>query len=172
VVVEDYAAGYFVLHSLFRLCLDRPGEIEVVDVAFERSEGGLRVDGFAVRPLLDPDGQLWPSPENQRQPLWEQGFQPDDTKVNAVCLTDDEEKARARLRSAEYRAALLDNPGQVVLGVQLAKLADDETVRGDTIRVTYESGGRTFVHRIPFTVVLCAVGTTLSDADIEDCESS
>jgi hypothetical protein len=60
----------------------------------------------------------------------------------------------------------------VYLGVQLAKLADDETVRGDTIRVTYESGGRTFVHRIPFTVVLCAVGTTLSDNDSEDCEPS
>src|SRR3712207_1015826 len=36
--------------GIIGLCIDRPGTVEVIDVALEHSEGGLRLDNFALTP--------------------------------------------------------------------------------------------------------------------------
>jgi hypothetical protein len=170
----DVAAGVLVLVGEIRLCIDRPGEVTVTNVDFEHLDGDLRVEAFATKPLIHPhwpeeDWPEWVDPDwdSKDTRLWDVGFDPEAVGVDAVCYTEEDEKALARLTSPTERTTMLaESPPVVILGIQIAK-ETDATARAATIRVTYESGGRTHTHRIGYELILCGVGV---DPDSEECD--
>jgi hypothetical protein len=157
-VEGDVPAGHFPLSDEIRLCVDRPGEINVMDVSFEHSEGGVYIESFAVRPVTPEHGQ-WPPRVTQAETLWDLGFTPGETRISAVC--DD----RSRPASNEGGRPV-DGAGAATLGLQVVKPTDG-TGRGTIVRVTYRSGGREYVHRIGFELILCGVGAPFEG---EECQ--
>lgn len=144
------------------LCIDRPGSVIVTEVTMEHTEGGLTIDAFASRPIIP--GMEFPQPETFTETLWELGFQPGSTRIETVCPHDsggpsDDELARLTTEPV-FR-------GFTHLGIQFSK-PTDETARGAIIRITYQSGDATYVHRIGFELVLCKGESDSAECDFHD----
>lgn len=71
----------FVLRNEIRVCLDRPGEVEITDVEFRDSFGGLSVDDFGVVDISDYAGLDTPI----GHPLVAHGFDSGPAVVEVAC---------------------------------------------------------------------------------------
>jgi hypothetical protein len=167
---RDVPAGYFLLPSEVRLCTDRPGAIAVTDVTLEHSEG-IRVDAFSTKPLIHPNApaEQWPrhvDPDSEitRETLWDIGFVPGQATVNATCYSEAEEKALHGMPPDGALRTMAERPPNYLVGIQLLKETDG-TARAAIIRVTYESAGKRYAHRVGFELVLCGI-----DVDDADCD--
>ena len=119
----------------FRLCLDRPGRVEILNVSMEYTVNGLLVDAFAVAPaeFSQPDLPV------ESTPLVDFGYDPSSVYVDRVCPADPSEISENDL---------------VDLGVQFSK-ATDSTARGANLLVNYRSEGKTYTLRSEFELILC-----------------
>jgi hypothetical protein len=143
------------------LCIDRPGSVEVLDVSLEHSEGGLKIDAFALTPKTDSG---LPTPVTRTETLQDLGFQPASNVIRTRCpswatVAPDEQAASQSYASEEGR-------GVTDLELQFSK-PGEKTARGGIILVKYKSGNETLIHRVGFGLVLCA-----GDAEIPECEAN
>jgi hypothetical protein len=144
------------------LCLDRPGSVEVIEVTMEHTEGGFRIDAYAFRPMqASPEGD-YHYPTTFTETLWELGFESGSTTIDLVCPEElggpsDDELADVATESV--------NRGLVEFGIQFSK-PTDATARGAIIRLTYRSGGKTYVHRTGFELILCEQ----ADQSVPECD--
>lgn len=109
----------FVLASEIRLCVDRPGRVEIVDVSLEHTAGGLAVDAFATDPMDVPLTE----PDAESPTLWDYGFRTGPQLVGQQCTEDLEVADQARL------------------GVQFSKPTAG-TARGANLLIRYLSEGK------------------------------
>ncbi len=143
------------------LCLDWPGSVEVTEVVMEHVEGGLRIDAYGFRPRLP----LGPQPETFTETLAELGYQPDWTTIHTVCDHEhggpsDEELARAGFGAVDR--------GVTEFAIEYNK-PTDKTARGAGVRLTYASGGNTYIYRVGFEIILCefsVVEVSVSECDV------
>jgi hypothetical protein len=135
--------------GFFGLCLDRPGSVEIVDVVLENSEGGLKIDAFALTPK---NGEELPTPVTFTETLAELGFRLEEKTLHTQCPSggtaapEDESSSEPPLTEGA--------PGYTDLAVQFSKPAS-MTARGGIINVKYKSGDDILSHRIGFSIVLC-----------------
>jgi hypothetical protein len=161
VISERTAEVPYSLMGAFNLCLDWPGSVEVTEVAMEHAEGGLRIDAFGLRPRLP----LGPQPETFTETLAELGYQPDMTTITLVCDEDlggpsDEELARAGFGAVDR--------GVTEFAIEYNK-PTDKTARGAGLRLTYTSGGESYVYRVGFEIILCefwVVGVVVPECEV------
>jgi hypothetical protein len=128
--------------GFFGLCIDRPGSVEIVDVNLEHSEGGLKVDAFALTPKSEKE---LPVSVTDTETLEELGLHPGNGDLHTRCPDD---ASDAKSTSSESDSGYTD------LALQFSKPANG-TARGGIIRIKYKSGDEVLTHRIGFSIVLC-----------------
>lgn len=124
------------------VCLDRPGRVEIVEVALKEVEGPLRVDAFAVWPF----GPEYPDLEPGETTLWRVGFTEENVWVESVCPGPEERAGDVDALAGKW----------MHLGIRLSK-PSATTARGSTLMIYYmpETASRRYLREIPFGVVLC-----------------
>jgi hypothetical protein len=163
--LPEWRAGEpYSMVGVVNLCIDRQGSIEIIDVTFEHSEGGMRVDAFATRPLLPPAGETYPEPVTFTETLWERGFVPGETTVDTVCPDWSDESGDYDVPTPAEDGSMIGTTG---FGVQFSK-PTDQTARGAILQVTYRSNGKTFVRRIGLELILCEENH--GEEDVPECE--
>jgi hypothetical protein len=141
------------------VCLDRPGRVEIVEVALERVEGELHIDTFAVR-SFGPD---YPDLEAEEDTFWRVGFDRGPALVDVVCPEPEEMNNGRDVLAGRW----------MHLGISISK-PSETTARGSTLLVYYIPEGRSKRHvfRIPFGFVLCegAVHDEGTGIQYEECD--
>jgi hypothetical protein len=128
--------------GFFGLCLDRPGSVEIVDVTLEHSEGGLKIDTFALTPKSEKE---LPVPVSDTETLEELGLHPGSSNLHTRCPSD---ATNVPSPSTERDRGYTD------LALQFSK-STNGTARGGIIHIRYKSGDEILTHRIGFGIVLC-----------------
>jgi hypothetical protein len=143
------------------LCIDAPGSVEVLDVSLEHSEGGLKIDAFALTPKT---GEGLPNPVTFTETLQDLGYRPGRNVIQTRCpswaTAAPDEQAASQSYTSEKGWGITD------LELQFSK-PGDKTARGGIILVKYRSGDDFLIHRVGFGLVLCA-----GDAEIPECEAN
>lgn len=138
----------FVLRNELRVCLDREGSVDIVDVRFKEAFGGIQVDDFAVAPL-DPYPGL---EESDGFPLEDHGYNLGNVTVDVACPEDKYDRTDESI-----------SVPHMVLGVELSKPSDG-SAGGRELVVSYEtSGGDRDSLSFPLVLTLCEGDNT--DAD-------
>jgi hypothetical protein len=141
--------------GFFGLCIDRAGSVEIVDVTLEHSDGGLKIDAFALTPKSEKE---LPVPVTDTETLEELGLHPGSGKLHTRCPDD---ASNVRSPSPE------SDRGYTDLALQFSK-STNGTARGGIVHVRYKSGDEILTHRIGFAIVLCEGDSDKSK--IPECE--
>jgi hypothetical protein len=137
------------LTNAIGLCIDKPGSIEILDVSLEHSEGGLKIDTFALTPKND---KALPNPITFTETLQDLGYHPGSNVVRTQCpswaTTPPDQPQPTSQR---------DEPGRgfTDLELQFSK-PGAKTASGGIVLVKYKSGNQIITFREGFGLVLCA----------------
>jgi hypothetical protein len=144
---ERTAGVPFVLRNEFRICIDRPGSVEITSVDFEHSAGGLSVDDFAVQDIEEYSGL----DESDGYHLADHGFELGEARVEVVCSSDEDDPDT-------------DIP-HAVLGIEVSKPTDD-TATGTNMVIRYRTANGQEDELVwDFDLVLCGTDNSNGECD-------
>lgn len=141
----------FVLRREFRVCLDRTGSVEIVDLRFGESFGGLRIDDFAVVDIKDYAGL----DDTDGFHLSAHGYEPGAVTVSIACPLD------------SYGPESDDIPHHA-LGIEVSK-PTDASAGGRDLIITYQTASgkqRELVWPVEF--VLCETDNSQDECEYPD----
>jgi hypothetical protein len=128
----------FVLRNEFRVCLDRAGAVEIVELRFRESFGDLTIDDFAVVDIEDYAGL----DDSDGFHLEAHGYEHGSVTVNIACPLD------------TYGPSS-DNIPHHALGIEVSKPTDASAGGRDMIIVYQTASGKRRELVWPFEFVLC-----------------
>lgn len=138
----------FVLRNEFRVCLDRAGSVEIVDVRFGESFGGLTIDDFAVVDIEDYAGL----DESDGFHLEAHGYEDGSVTVDIACPPD-------------LYGPSSDGIPHHALGVEVSKPTDASAGGRDLIIIYQTPGGKRRELVWPFEFVLCETDNSQGECE-------
>jgi hypothetical protein len=138
----------FVLRNEFRVCLDRAGSVEIVDLRFRESFGDLTIDDFAVVDIEDYTGL----DESDGLHLEAHGYERGSVTVDIACPLD-------------IYGPSSDNIPHHALGIEVSKPRDASAGGRDMIIVYQTASGKQRELVWPFELVLCETDNSQGECE-------